>query len=302
MSSSPSIRFPLVSIIDTVKITTDSVTIQDDKSFFLSKAGVDDLEPPTMKQLRAEEAARIAADADLARTKFTPVNVLLSSQVIPDESQPIPIPSSIINTYAVDGWYFKNGGPGTSTRKINWYFGAPTQDGVATYKSLSEISIPATFISKSSIPFFTIYTKPKASDNATDWYNARKTFVGNNNNALQGDSSRFLLRLCPNPNNSPKATFPNFTVLDLVVESFTSQGTIMEDDEILAMSIGTDSSAAAGHVQCIIHGLEILSSNGNISYSLSNTQVLHKFMLDKLDVCYSTFGQTRPSDGLVEST
>ena len=260
-------------------------------------------------QLRAtgdadETAAREAGDLALSKTVFNVRNVILNAAVVPDESQPMAMPESVKNSVVYDGWWFKNKGPGVpAARKINWYLNGPSDNnGIVKYSSMKELglmlSLPGT--GKLSTPFLTIYTKLKSSGNAGTWYNAKHTYLAYGRPELINSPTtqiQFLFRLSLN-DNTPVSKIPGFTNVDLVKDESTSYGTMLGDDEILAIAIGTDSSAAAGRVECVVHRLQFITGNGNVSYAFSNSGPLDKLQTAKLDQILASMGQSTLSDAI----
>lgn len=245
----------------------------------------------------AEAAIRAAVDSDLAAADlalsnklFRHVKVPLSSSIIPDEAQPMPTPFSITNTTTRDGWYFKNGGPSSSTRKINWYIPVPVSpiNFKATFASLLEINILVKLISITSSPFINVYTKLKSSGNAASWYNAKYTYEITSTSGLEANGN-YLLR-APISGSTLVGSYSGFTSVNLTKTS-TSVGTILPDDEILFVSIATNSAATAGNVNCLIHELDFYSTHGNFAHQFSNADVMNKFLLGKIDNVYATMGQ-----------
>ena len=257
-----------------------------------------------------EEEARVAAVQALSNKIFRPVMVPLSGLVVPDESQPLPMTVAIKNAAGLDGWYFKNGGSASANgtfevggRKINWYFGAPTDSsGVATGDSLIELDMCVRIINKVSPPFVTVYTKPKVGGigaypkNAASWYNARYTYIVNNTSSLVNNTN-YLFRARPN-GGSAVGSFAGFTPVDLTLDTFssTANATLLPTDEILAISIGSDSSSSAGNVEFIQHSLGIYSTNGNTLYLFSNDPIATRYLKHKISDLYVSLGQSAPLD------
>jgi hypothetical protein len=248
--------------------------------------------------IATEALERANADTKLSNSLFKSLLVPYSTLVFPDESPPMVMPTTVKNTTNVDGWYFKNGSSST-TRKINWYLPAPVNETTkkATVGSLLELNIPVKLVSKVSSPFVTVYTKIKPNDplnpannNAASWYNAKATYVVSNTSSLTAGGN-YLLRALVSGTNLV-GSLSGFSAIDLIKEGFVSPGTMYPEDEILAISIGTNSVADPGTVECVIHTLNVFSSNGNYMHQFSNEGPMNKFLLDKVDTLYTNLGQS----------
>ena len=237
-----------------------------------------------------EASARDVADVAITRRLFRDVHVQLSSIVRPDEGWPSPMPSIVKAATEHDGWYFTNGGPGTSNRKINWYFGAPTDaTGDASGASLLEVDLPLRLISPAKRPWITVYTKLTGSGDATSWYHARYNYIANSTLAA---NTNYLFRALIS-GSTAVGSLSGFSNVDLTIDPSASTNTpLLATDRILSVVISTDSSAAAGGIQCVFHGMDIQSTNGNVAYHLSNNDVVHRHILLKLAEVYRSMGQS----------
>ena len=249
----------------------------------------------------AEATARDAADTRLSNNLFKVLPILLTPAVYADASQPHLMPATVRAQLGVDGWYFKNPGSTapTAEKKINWYFAAPTDasTGEATGSSLKEINLPLRVISTGDTPFITVYTKKTGSGDAASWYHARYTYICNT--ILTANTNYNFRALISG--ESHVGTFPNYANINLVLDTLTStpNNPLLSTDNILFISIGTDSSAGpVGKIECVINGCNIISSNGNVHNKLSNTDVLQKYILRKLAEVFVSMGQPDPSAGL----
>lgn len=250
--------------------------------------------------IATEALERANADTKLSNSLFKSLLVPYSTLVFPDESPPMVMPTTVKNTTNVDGWYFKNGSSST-TRKINWYLPAPVNETTqkATVGSLLELNIPVKLVSIVSSPFVTVYTKIKTNDplnpannNVASWYNAKATYiVSSASSSTLTAGGNYLLRALVSGTNLV-GSLSGFSPIDLIKDASTSPGNMLPNDEILAISIGTNSGAAAGNVECVIHTLNVFSSNGNYMHHFSNEGPMNKFLLDKVDTLYTNLGQS----------
>jgi hypothetical protein len=200
------------------------------------------------------------------------------------------MPSTIKSSTFIDGWYFKNTGPGTPSRKINWYFSAPTDAaGDASGASLLEVALPLRLVSAAKKPWVTVYTKLTGSGDAASWYHARYNYLATS--TLTANTNYLFRALISG--STAVGSLSGFSNVDLTIDPTTSTNTpLAATDKILAVVISTDSSAAAGGLECVFHGMEIQSTNGNVAYHLTNNDVVHRHILSKLAEVYRSMGQS----------
>ena len=105
----------------------------------------------------------VANKTDINELKIKQTNLIYqysSPAIYADGRPPASTPSSIINTYAINAWYFKNT---TVGYKINWYIppdnGMTVGDVLGFYLRFFNVSTT----SNDNILFLTIYTKPLGS-------------------------------------------------------------------------------------------------------------------------------------------
>ena len=245
-----------------------------------------------------EVASRVAEDKLLRDRLFHHVNLQMSPATIPDEAPPTPMPTTVKAVTGVDGWYFKNGGPSSSTRKFNWYFGAPVAaDGKASAASLEELDIRLRLVNNVSAPFITFYTAKTGSNDAASWYHAKYTYIANQSLTA---NTNYLFRVLVS-GASAVGSLSGFSNVDLTLDSYSStpNSPLASTDTIFAIAVSSNSSSAAGNVECVIHGLDIHSTNGNIAFHLSNNDVVHKYIGTKLTQLYLSMGQADPMAGIV---
>ena len=239
-----------------------------------------------------ETADRENADKALAAT-INDVSILPVSAVITaDGAVPIPLTQTqILSGY--QGWRYKNSvdnktyaGIAPSERKINWYFinNFPTSPIHFEMKvsDIKEICVPMMFIGTKT-PIITIYTKTKASGNAGGWYFAKKTWRYDGPTVVPG--KKYLLRFSPN-DLSLTAKYEDYTNLDLVydpLDTMSSSGDLLANDDVLSISFGTDSSIPANLFDFAVINFEIRTSKGNKKMLLSNDSVLNGYLLNTFE-------------------
>ena len=244
-----------------------------------------------------EVASLTAEDRALRNRLFHHINLQLSPSVYADGAQPTPMPTTVKAVTVLDGHYFRNDGPSSARKKINWYFGAPVNaNGVASGASLLEMDFPVRLVSNVSRPFITVYTTKTGSNDAASWYHSKHTYIVNE---TVNANTNYLFRAVVS-GASAVGSLSGFTNLDLVLDpiSSTPNNPLEPTDTIYAIAIGTDSGSAAGNVECVIHGLYVHSTNGNVAFHLSNNDVVHKYIGTKLSQLYLSMGQADPMLGI----
>ena len=264
---------------------------------------IDAEEAARIADVNTEEAARLAGDVAL-QAQISDVHIApYASAIYADGGKPLPMTLSMVND-CHQGWYFKNDWSqtapnGSILKKINWYAvnnskTTPTLKFEAKVGTIKEINIPLTLISKTSVPFITIYTKPigatgSAGGNAASWYRAKQTWTFDGDVAagapVLADGGNYLFRINVNA-TSLTASYPDYTNVDLkvsVVASATA-GTFSLDDDISLIAFSTDSGSAQNNVSFVAKHFEMRTSLGNKKMLFSNDTVLMHRLLEKLEV------------------
>jgi hypothetical protein len=202
--------------------------------------------------------------------------------VFADCEPPYPLPNSIKSNPLVtplDGWYFKNlNDPSLpkERRKINWYL-----PNVNTFKvsDIKNIIFDVTLFNIASPPFITYYTKLKASGNASSWYCAKKTFIIWDQSQLSPYTNyHFYTHL------EPDTLLPNRIKYALTLDTFSSVGTMADDDLILAIAVGSDSSAGQNNVEFLADKVKIVTATSTFSYNFSSSTTEINSLQAQIDV------------------
>ena len=261
----------------------------------------------------AEAVARVAADAAL-QIQISDVNIVpFTSTIYADGNQPAPLPFALVNA-GHQGWYYKNSNA-SGTNKINWYVtntnsGAPKMN--LTVGQINELNMPVTLISKASTPFITIYTAPfgnysssnptaytsDVTKDAASWYHAKVTYTVDGDSAgadygslVNGGQYLFRARVA---GSTLTANYPSYSNIDLLpsVVASSTKGNFANDQNVLLIAIGTDSSSAVNNVEFVVKHFELRTSLGNKKMLFANESVMSNYLLQKLDALYSTFYHT----------
>jgi hypothetical protein len=199
-------------------------------------------------------------DINLLEIKQTNLIYQFASPAIYADGRPmIATPTSIINTYAINAWYFINSFA-SGVNKINWYItpdnGMLVSDILGLYLRFFNVSTT----SNDNTMFLTVYTKLQASGNYASWYHSNITYtldssitpVVNTNYTMFMNVST----TCPNP------SYYGSTLIPMEISSVVPnpKGTYDPTDEILAFSIGTNSTSPINSVEFVLQKFGIMTS------------------------------------------
>lgn len=208
----------------------------------------------------ATNIATNTSDIDILTIKQTNLIYQFASPAIYADGRPmIATPTSVINTYGVNSWYFINSFA-SGVNKINWYIapdnGMVVGDVLGLYLRFLNLSTT----SNDNTMFLTVYTKLQASGNYASWYHSNITYtldssitpVVNTNYTMFMNVST----TCPNP--SYYAT----TLVPMQISSVVPnpKGTYDPTDEILAFSIGTNSASPINSVEFVLQKFGIMTT------------------------------------------
>lgn len=164
-------------------------------------------------------------------------------------------PSPTIDVNNRKGWYYTNTNTGD---KANIYFFGGNQETILIHQIRSmwaKISIDNNS-STNVRPFFIIYTKPQASGNAGAFYHSRFTYTFNNDVQI-GIGEEVIIHTLSTPDidfDNRFISMPNVTI--------EGDGDPLE--EVLYMTIHTDSGATPASVKLLFSNLGFQSKIGHI--------------------------------------
>ena len=162
------------------------------------------------------------------------------------------VPAPIIDSNHRDGWYYTNTSAGD---KANIYFFAGAQENLLVSELTSvwaKVSIDNNS-SANSLPHFVVYTKPTGSGDAGAWYHSRFTYTLNSN-ANIGLGEEVIIHTNDAPDIDYDCRF-------LPLPNVTVDGDGLGTEEILYMTIHTQSGATAGDVKILFQNLGFVASD-----------------------------------------
>jgi len=199
-------------------------------------------------------------------TSITNINHILPQIVVPQltfSSPAIYADSTIIpstnttyqNSFGVFGWFVKNTVAGT---KFNYYFPPQPNMKVSDLKGIY-YEMFSNCTSLGAYPFLTIYTKPTGVNDYRPWYHSSYTVVPS---VFQGSDAfvQCFGNLQGLSYNAPNV-WGNFTASPLVASGVDNpKGDYQPTQEILFISLGSNSASAVNSLNCSLLKLGMIST------------------------------------------
>ncbi len=203
------------------------------------------------------------SEIDILTIKQTNLIYQFSSPAIYADGQPpSTTPTSIINSYAINAWYFKNTVAG---QKINWYMpttsGLKVQDILGLYLRLFNVSTT----SNDNSLFLTVYTTPDAGPNYS-WYKSRMVYVITATPTINTLYTFFANASgsCPSPSNYASTT------LQMTPSTVSNpRGTYGPTENIMFFSIGSNSASAVNSVEVVVQKFGVMTPTGTQEFQFA---------------------------------
>ena len=232
---------------------------------------------------------------------YSPYASVLSSVITPLELCSYTDPySQAIN---FDGWRMRNN---VALSKFTVYIppslGLKVGDIKAMYLELCAPSVV-------SMPFITIYTTkkndgldyvPTASIDGPNppasWYRSKATYIRNDTDTLVAGS---VYNMVTNLKGVDTFNPTYFTRHDTKLDTYSSRNYLvnMQDtDNIMYITISSDSSSAVGNVECIISKFKLQLESGINEFVFSNTHVFANYMKQRQSQLWNALYGTSSTD------
>lgn len=192
-----------------------------------------------------------------------------------------------IEAMGYDGWYYKNSARG---KKINWYIPVETNTRVT---DLRMMYVLLKLINPVSSPFITIYTKPTGTGDAAAWYHSRVTYIVPTMSFVAGRKYCFWAEIGA---VSPAPSVENHTNVKLIVDTFSSRGSLGQTDQILFIAFSSNSSSAAGNVEFILNNISLVKTSEQVDFLLSNDELFTSMNMDFNAMTVSTTDTRLPGN------
>ena len=203
---------------------------------------------------------------NIKMNQITPT-LIYSSPVIYADGHAPATSLTIRNTYGYSGWYYKNSPPNVPN-KINWFFPAQTRytTPVSALKGISISFFNGITTSNDNTLFVTIYTVPTGSgDYAPGFFHSSNTYVFNQ--SIQPIANTNYQGVCI----IDKSLVPFNFETQIQYEQSTinnPRGVFSQSDNILAITIGTNSASLLNTVELVVNKLNLHYSDFTQSYLL----------------------------------
>ena len=176
--------------------------------------------------------------------------LLLTSTVgIASYSDTLPVP--IADLQQRKGWYYSNTA-GAGTRKLNLYFWSSTPESspvtLSELKSMFAVITCDDLSDYKNRPFFAVYTKPTGVNDAGAWFHSRCNFTTDSADFI-GAGEEIVMEVGENDYASLHRT------IKCKKDFAFCLGDQRPEEEILLISLQTDSSAPAGKCQVLVETL-----------------------------------------------
>lgn len=185
--------------------------------------------------------------------------LVFSSPAIYADSTIIPSTNTTYqNTFGVFGWYVKNTVAGT---KFNYYFPPQPNMKVSDLKGIYyEMFNNCT--SLGSYPYITIYTKPTGVNDYRPWYHSSYTVVPSVFQA--GDTFVQCFGNLQGLSYNSANVWGNFVYSPLIASDVQNpKGDYQNDQQILFISLGSNSASAVNSLNCSLLKLGMISTFTN---------------------------------------
>ena len=178
--------------------------------------------------------------------------------------------SALIASYQYYGWYFINS---VALRKIDWFFAPDYAMTVADVKGLYMNYFNVTTTSNENLPFISIYTKPTGTgDIIPGFAHSVATYIANFNPTAATAYCSFMNLSGTQPNPFPYGHQLGEMILSPVAPN--PRGQYLPTEEVLAISIGSNSTSTVNQVNFIMGKVGICLEQGNQENILNPQDIL----------------------------
>ena len=178
-----------------------------------------------------------------------------SIAITADGIAPSQPPTTLVNQYAVNGWYFKNT---VASSKINWYLPPSLDMTVGDLLGLYITIFNGSTTSNDNMPFITVYTVPTGTgDFFPGFYRSSMTYIINASPVANKYYTAFA--------NIKNATTPPYyasTLISMIQSPVVNpKGSYLSNEKILAFTISSNSSSPTNSVEFVIQKLGVITAN-----------------------------------------
>lgn len=241
--------------------------------------------------------------SDLAGNARNTVLINASPAVWADECAPLPMPKALTTYSSVDGWYFKNlTGSSNGNAKANWYL--PSITGLKV-SDIVNLYINILVVSKTSLPFITVYTKPTGTNDYFPGFAHACINYTFNGASLTNNTFCSLYTGSTIPQNNDLHTSLKSSSMN--VRDGTNRSTpasslspyVSGSDEVMCFVLNTDSGSSVNNVEFVLNSFNIQRNSlsdpkearGITQYLFQNTSAATNYMFNSMFQKNSDFSE-----------
>jgi hypothetical protein len=193
-----------------------------------------------------------------------------SIAITADGVAPSQPPTTLVNQYAVNGWYFKNT---VASSKINWYLPPSLDMTVGDLLGLYMTIFNASTTSNDNMPFITVYTVPTGSgDFFPGFFRSSMTYIINTSPV----TNKYYTAFANIKNATTPACYASTLIPMIQSPVVNPKGQYLSSEKILAFTISSNSSSPTNSVEFVIQKLGVITSNTTQELVLMNNSVSSK--------------------------
>ena len=232
---------------------------------------------------------QVGTPANTDIVNYGTINTLISDSLIPIVSTldyyittdspffqypPSPPTNALLQAYQYYGWYFINS---VALRKIDWFFAPDYAMTVGDVLGVYLNYFNVTTTSNDNLPFFTIYTKPTGSgDIIPGFAHSSATYIANFTPTAATPFCSFMNISGTQPDPFPYGHQLGAMILSPVAPN--PRGDYLPTEEVLAISIGTNSTSPVNEVNFIMSKVGICLAQGNQELILNPQNIINPWV------------------------
>jgi hypothetical protein len=183
---------------------------------------------------------------------------------------PSPPTNALLQAYQYYGWYFINS---VALRKIDWFFAPDYAMTVGDVLGVYLNYFNVTTTSNDNLPFFTIYTKPTGvNDYYPSFAHSSATYIANFTPTAATPFCSFMNITGTQPDPFPYGHQLGDMILSPVAPN--PKGEYLPTEEVLAISVGTNSISSVNQVNFIMSKVGICLAQGNQELILNPQNII----------------------------
>jgi len=232
---------------------------------------------------------QVGTPANTDIVNYGTINTLISDSLIPIVSTldyyittdspffqypPSPPTNALLQAYQYYGWYFINS---VALRKIDWFFAPDYAMTVGDVLGVYLNYLNITTTSNDNLPFFSIYTKPTGSGDVIPGFaHSVATYIANFTPTAATPYCSFMNISGTQPEPFPYGHQLGSMILSPVAPN--PKGDYLPTEEVLAISVGTNSTSPVNQVNFIMSKVGICLAQGNQENILNPQNIINPWV------------------------